>query len=233
LNQEPKYKEGNLSFGEYKFLYINEEMNFVAAQKFIVSTFFNFTENLIKPYSLDLCFEQFDPETQLPLTKKDYQAFMLKIENSNVCFLPIWTKTQEIEVRKVDEETVMEFIIEKNNKNKQNDFFMGLSHLSFQAGLFRLPQRVEAKKFFLEKENQISYAFEYPCISEEWFEAPLEKTFMFPPIELNFSREPYSRAWSLSINLNWDIYSEKNEKGFGLLSEKIKLMENNGWTKKF
>lgn len=224
-----KFVEGNLSHGQFRFEYFNEENSFIESQRHVVDCFFAFAENFIKPYGVELCFEQFDSSTELPMTNKDYQAFLLKIDNPKLSFMPIWTNTKEILVSKIDKETVMTFVLNQNTQTEQNDSKTGLSHLSFQTGLFRLPTKNEARKFYLEKENQIDSALEYECVLDEWFESPLQKVFLFPPIELNFSREKYSKAWSLLISLNWDMYSKNNDAGFQLLSQRIKLLIDNGW----
>lgn len=228
-----KFVERNLSHGEFRFEYFNEEYSFIESQRHVVDCFFTFAENFIKPYGVELCFEQFDPLTELPMTKKDFQALLLKIENPKLSFMPIWTNTEEILVSKIDKETVMKFVLNQNTQTEQNDSKTGLSHLSFQTGLFRLPTKIAARKFYLERENQIDSAIEYECVSDEWFESPLQKLFLFPPIEFNFSREPYSKVWSLLISLNWDMYSPKNKAGFDLLSEKISLLIESGWICEF
>ena len=224
-----RFIEGNLSYGQFKFLFINEELSFIETQKHIVFSFFELANSFFMPYGVELCFEKFDPKTQLVLTKKEFEAFVLKTEHPHIDFSPIWTNSKEIISERIDIESVFAFVLKKNNENHDSETLTGLSHLSFQSGLFRLPEKNEAKMFFLEKENQIHNAIEHPCFSEEWFEAPLKKTFFFPPMELNFSREPYSKAWSLLISLNWDIYSLKNEQGFKLLSSKFELLLKNGW----
>lgn len=163
------------------------------------------------------------------LTKEEFEPYLLQTHHPNIDFTPIFTKTKIIQVDQIDFDTVFNFVDNKTKFNKNLDFQTGLSLLSFQAGLFRLPQITNEKKFYLEKENQVQTAYEYECVSEEWFESPLKSPFMFPPIELNFSREPYSKAWRMSISLNWDIYSPKNEDGFAILSKKMNLLLNKGW----
>ncbi|ALO14053.1 hypothetical protein L21SP5_00374 [Salinivirga cyanobacteriivorans] len=224
-----KFVEGNLSYGQFRFEYFNEENSFIESQRHIANSFFAFADNYIKPYAIELCFKQFDSSTELPMAKKDYHAFLLKIENPKLSFMPIWSNTQEIYVSQINRDTVFQFVLEQNVGNIQNEPLTGMSHFSFQTGLFRLPTKIDARKFYLEKENQVHTAMEYPCISDTWFEAPLNHIFLFPPIELNFSREPYSKAWSLLIVLNWNMYSHQNEDGFKLLSHKFEVLEKLGW----
>jgi len=228
-----KFTEGNLNFGEFVFLFFDEKLNFIETQKHIVKSFFEFSDDFIKPYGIELCFELFYAENQLISTKTDYEAFLLKNQNQEVDFTPIWSKSKDLIFDNIDFETIIKFVLEKNNEKTENNYLKGLSHLSFQTGLFKLPEKNQLKYFLLEKENQVNKTIDYQCFSEYWFEAPLKKLFVFPPIELNFSREPYSKAWSLHINLNWDIYSKKNEIGYKILSGKIEKLINLGWEKTY
>lgn len=223
------FVEGNLSNGEFKLLYINEEQCFIDMQNNIVTSFFEFADGLIVPYGLELCFERFDPEYHFLLSGEKAESYLLKTLHPNVDFTPIFSQTQTIETETINPRTVLDFIHQKTKQKENQNFLTALSHLSFQSGLFKLPEREPSKIFFLEKENQIGHMFEYPCISEDWFEAPLMNPFMFPPFELNFDREPYTKAWSLLISLNWDMYSRKNASGFGLLNNKISLLVSKGW----
>jgi len=229
MNQQPKFKEGNLSNGTYRLVFINDEMGFREIQTLIVSTFFDFMDNFIKPFGIELCFERFDLENQFVLTKEKFESYLLKTHHPNIDFTPIFTNTKIIQTDKTDFDAVLNFVDIKTKTIENQNFLTGLSHLSFQTGLFRLPTKIAARKFYLEKENQIDSAIEYECVSDEWFESPMQKVFLFPPIELNFSREPYSKAWSLLISLNWDMYSKKNDAGFQLLSQKLNLLVDKGW----
>lgn len=229
MNQQPKFKGGNLINGTYRLVFINDEMGFREIQTLIVSTFFDFMDNFIKPFGIELCFERFDLENQFVLTKEKFEPYLLKTHHPNIDFTPIFTNTKIIQTDKTDFDAVLNFVDIKTKTIENQNFLTGLSHLSFQTGLFRLPTKIAARKFYLEKENQIDSAIEYECVSDEWFESPMQKVFLFPPIELNFSREPYSKAWSLLISLNWDMYSKKNDAGFQLLSQKLNLLVDKGW----
>lgn len=224
-----KFVEGNLSNGELKLSYFNEELSFEEVQKQIVSSFFEFADGLIVPYGLELCFERFDRENHFLLSGEKAEPYLLKTLHPNVDFTPIFSQTQTIEIETINPATVLDFIHQKTMNQESQNSLTALSHLSFQSGLFKLPEREPSKKFFLEKENQIGHTFEYPCISEDWFEAPLMNPFMFPPFELNFDKDPYTKTWSLLISLNWDMYSRKHASGFGLLNKKISLLVRNGW----
>ncbi len=228
-----RFVEGNLSNGQFKFLFFNEEFSLIESQKHVISSFFKFADNFIKPYGIELCFERFDLENQFVLTKEKFEPYLLKTHRPNIDFTPIFTKTKIIQTDKIDLQTVLDFVESKTEIVEIQNFMTGLSHLSFQSGLFRLPNKLTQKKFYLEKENQVQSAYEYECVSDEWFESPLKNPFMFPPIELNFSRDPYSKAWSLQVYLNWDMYSKKNEDGFAILSEKINLLLHKGWENEF
>jgi hypothetical protein len=228
-----RFVEGNLSNGQLKFIFFNEEFSLIESQKHVVSSFFEFADNFIKPYGIELCFERFDLENQFVLTKEKFEPYLLKTHRPNIDFTPIFTKTKIIQTDKIDLQTVLDFVESKTEIVEIQNFMTGLSHLSFQSGLFRLPKMTNEKKFYLEKENQVQTYYEYECVSDEWFESPLKNPFMFPPIELNFSRDPYSKAWSLQVYLNWDMYSQKNKEGFDLLSKKINLLIKRGWVCEF
>lgn len=224
-----RFVEGNLSNGQFKFIFFNEEFSLIETQKHIISSFFEFADNFIKPYGIELCFERYDIKNQVVLTKEEFEPYLLQTHHPNIDFTPIFTKTKMIQVDQIDFDTVLNFVDNKTKLIENQDFQKELSHLSFQSGLFRLPKMTNEKKFYLEKENQVQTAYKYECISEEWFESPLKSPFMFPPLELNFSRDPYSKAWSLQVDLNWDMYSKKNEDGFAILSKKMNLLLNKGW----
>ena len=228
-----RFVEGNLSNGQLKFIFFNEKFSLIESQKHVVSSFFEFADNFIKPYGIELCFERFDLENQFVLTKEKFEPYLLQTHHPNIDFTLIFTNTKIIETDKTDFETVLNFVENKTKFIENQDIRTGLSHLSFQTGLFRLPTKIATRKFYLEKENQIDSVLEYECVSDEWFESPLKNPFMFPPIELNFSRDPYSKAWSLQVYLNWDMYSQKNKEGFDLLSKKINLLIKRGWVCEF
>jgi hypothetical protein len=228
-----RYVEGNLSNGQFKLMFFNEKFSMIESQKHVVSSFFEFADNFIKTYGIELCFEKFDLENQFVLTNQAFEPYLLQTHHLKIDYTPIFSNTKIIQTDKIDLQTVLDFVESKTKTVENQNFLTGLSHLSFQSGLFRLPTKIAARKFYLEKENKIQSAYEYECVSDEWFESPLNKPFMFPPFELNFSREPYSKAWSLLISLNWDMYSPKNKTGFDLLSEKISLLIKSGWICEF
>jgi hypothetical protein len=228
-----RFIEGNLSNGQFKFVFFNDNFSWIESQKQIVASFFEFADNFIKPYGIELCFERFDLENQFVLTKEAFEPYLLQTHHFKIDYTPIFSNTKIIQPAKIDFETVLNFVESKTKTLENQNFLLGLSHLSFQSGLFLLPEKTTRKKFYLEKENQVHSAYEYECVSDEWFEAPLKETFMLPPIELNFDRDPYSKAWQLLISLNWDIYSQKNKNGFAILSQKIKLLLDSGWITEF
>jgi hypothetical protein len=233
MTAQTKYKAGNLNFGEYKLIYVNDTLDFLTMQKVIIDSFIDFVDDFIQPYGLEFCFEYFDRRTQLSLLNSEMEAFMLKLNRPNLSFLPIWSNTQEIEIEAISKKSIHLFVLSQLIKREKEENLYGLSHLSFQTGLFRLPEPTKERSFSLELENQINNSIIYPCISDDWFESPLKTIFLFPPIELNFSREPYSKAWSLSIISNWDIYSHQNQLGFKVLCKKINLLLQKGWELEF
>jgi len=96
-----RFVEGNLSNGQLKLMFFNEKFSMIESQKHVVSSFFEFADNFIKPYGIELCFERFDLEDQFVLTKEKFEPYLLKTHRPNIDFTPIFTKTKIIQTDKM------------------------------------------------------------------------------------------------------------------------------------
>lgn len=223
------YKGGNYNFGEYQFSFKKNKNCLLETQKVVIESFFQFCDGFIIPYGVELCFKYFDCTIENQMSALGYQPYILKRNKPKLSFLPIFSKTIEISIQQMTQETVLTNLTQIESENEHAETIKGLAHLSFQAGAFRLPNKSSEKKFLLEGANSVNEYVEWDCISDEWFEAPLKEKCLYPPLEINFSYEPSFKLWHLKINLNWDIYSENNEVGFLMFFDKINILKKIGW----
>lgn len=199
---------------------------------------FLFFENLIHPFTVDLCLTFYDPDIEYPVQEPSpnipFRMLRKKYLPKYVLIKPTWENEKVYLIDDISRETIEKWINQIFNQYDTNEsdtyYYLGWKQIIFKTNQCRLPY----SDFNPEKDiillNNVLDTIHYPTVYQEdsvWIQGPINQKSPNAPIEVILDN--LAGLLTLDIFLYWSVFMNTNEPGTNLIETSLNKLVDIGW----
>jgi len=229
-----KIYANDYSLENIKLEFHDEKLSLQEKNNYLIDNFFALINGWFEPYSIEIqikSYKSLNYENYYEPTKSFYKALQVTKDgiNTNIDIYKFWENTVPLTVKELDAESVkriMNITVSENNFEEEK---ISLNSISCGTGLYLLPVNNLSEDLILRNNLNSEKAYPITIINNNtWIEATLKNSgTLWTPIEFTFYTDGISLK--LNLDLNWDLYSKRNQEGHQFLKNIIKKMLEKGW----